>query len=114
MTKDDVKAIRAEADKVFANVHEAIKTLTAEKPFIVFDRNKDQEELEDEIYDLPYGYTVNKYGDYLQGAIQQVHGNEVVLFLTGDDFGQEYHISLGDVPFSCQIDLLEILENETL
>ena len=113
MNKAEIKSLRDRADKVFAEVHDAIISLTAKKPFELFDRNKSREDIEDEIYDYPHGYSVGKYGDYMQGAIQKIEGNQVSLYLTGEDnWGEEYWVGLDSIPFACLIDVLEIIENE--
>ena len=106
MNKAEIKTMQALANQAIANVFNAIKTLTAEKPLIVFNR---EEADVDSVLDLPYGFNVDKYGYYEQGAIYKVEGDAVELFLTGDNWGQIYHTELCWIPYDQQVDLLDYL-----
>jgi hypothetical protein len=109
MNKEQIKQLVTEANKVFANVAHAIRILTAGNPLVLFTK-EDVEKDDNLIYEMPSGYYVNKYEDYLQGAIRKVEDNDVTLFLMGEDFGDEITVSIDDLPFGSQIDLLERLE----
>lgn len=108
MDKKQIKQLVTEANKAIANVAHAIRTLTADKPLILFDKDNADAEADD-IYDLPIGYTVNKYEDYLQGAVWKVEGDEVVLFLTGESWGELYYQNVNDLPFESQTELLDLI-----
>lgn len=108
MNKEQIKSLVTEANKAIANVAHAIRTLTADKPLILFDKDNADAEADD-IYDLPIGYTVNKYEDYLQGAVWKVEGDEVVLFLTGESWGELYYQNVNDLPFESQTELLDLI-----
>jgi len=103
MNKEQIKSLQTEANKVIHEVYEAIKTLTAGNPLVLFERqNADA----DEILDFPYGYNVGKYEEYQQGAIREVNDEDVELFLTGDSWGETFHTELCQIPFDQQVDLL--------
>ena len=112
MNKEQIKELVERANESITNVAQAIRTLTTDKPLILFDKDKiDTEEgiSSDEVYDFPYGYFVGKYESYLSGVVQKVEGNEVTLFLTGEEFGGVYEITLDQLPFESLVDLLHIL-----
>jgi hypothetical protein len=112
MTKDELKALAKQGWDNVRAVAKAIKELTENNPLVVFDREKLNQEgglSTDELYDLPIGYTVDKYETYLQGAIMFVQGNQVKLHLTGEDFGQEIWVELDELPFESQLQLLTLL-----
>lgn len=109
MNKKQIKQLVTEANKVFANVAHAVKTLTEKNPLVLFTKEQAEED-QDSVFDMPYGYYVNKYEYYLQGAVQKVEGNDVTLFLTGEDWGDTISVCVDDLPFSSQIELLERLE----
>jgi hypothetical protein len=108
MDKEQIKSLMDEAWKTIANVQHTVRTLTAENPLILFDKDKADAETDD-LYDLPYGYYVDKYENYNQGAIQRVCGDEVTIFLTGERFGETWELSLTELPIESQIDLLTYL-----
>lgn len=110
MTKDELKTLEDVAWNSIANVQKAIRTLTAENPLVLFDKDNADGEA-DELYDLPFGYYVGKYDSYNQGAIQRVCGDEVTIFFTGEQFGDTHELSLSDLPIESQIDLLGYLAN---
>ena len=105
MNVKDLKFLHEEANRVYNEVEAAIKNLTKDNPLVLF-TPESAEENQDDIYEYPYGYTVSKHGYYLQGAIQKVSGDEVTLFLTGEDWGEEYTQTVSELPYSSQIDLL--------
>lgn len=108
MNKEQIELLAAEANESIANVAHALRTLTADKPLILFDKDNVEGD-EDEIYDLPIGYNVGKYDSYSQGAVWKVEGDDVTLFLTGEEFGELWHQKVDDLPFSSQVDLLSYL-----
>ena len=115
MTKKQITKLVEQANNAIVNVPHALRTLTADKPLILFDKDKiDTKEgvSSDEIYDFPIGYYVGKHGDYLQGVVMKVEGDNVTLFLTGEEFGDIWHQYLSDLPFETLVDLLEILMEE--
>jgi hypothetical protein len=109
MNKEEIKQLVTEANKVFANVAKAIRILTAGNPLVLFTREEVDKD-DNLIYEMPSEYYVNKYEDYLQGAVRKVEDNDVTLFLMGEDFGDEITLCIDDLPFGSQIDLLERLE----
>jgi hypothetical protein len=109
MRKEQIELLETVANEVIANVHKAIKTLTADNPLILFDKDKVEGD-EDEIYDLPIGYNVDKYGSYQQGAIYKVQGDDVELYLTGEEAGQIFHTELTSISFDNQVQLLSYLK----
>ncbi len=114
MNKEKLKLLQQQGWDTIRDTSDAIRTLTEENPIIIFEKDKiDTEEgiSEDEIYSLPYGYNVDKYSTYQQGAIMEVHGSDVKLFLTGEEFGQVIESELEYIPFECQLFLLSYLEN---
>jgi hypothetical protein len=106
MNKEVLITMRSIGNDIVHNVYNAIKDLTAENPLIVF--NKEEADV-DNVLDLPYSFNVDKYGTYEQGAIYKVEGENVELFLTGDNWGQIYHTELCWIPFEQQLDLLNYL-----
>jgi hypothetical protein len=108
MNKKQIELLQTEANTVIANVHRAVKTLTAENPLILFDKDKVEGD-EDFIYDLPIGYNVDKYSTYQQGAVCKVQGDDVELYLTGDEAGQTFDIQLNQLPFESLVELLSYL-----
>lgn len=108
MNKEEILNVQAEANKAIAYVYHTLKTETEKKPLILFDKDTVAGD-DDELYDLPIGYHVNKYGDYLQGAIWKVEGDDVTLFFTGEEFGELFHVELSSISFDNQSDLLTYL-----
>jgi hypothetical protein len=109
----NIKELIEKANEVETQVRETLIRLTEKSPLILFDKDKiDTEEgiSNDEVYDFPYGYFVGKHEDHLSGVVQKVEGNEVSLFLTGEEFGSIYEITLDQLPFGSQIELLTYLE----
>lgn len=91
MTKAELESLTKQGWDSIRSVAKAIRELTAENPLVLFDKDKLNKEgglNSDELYDLPYGYNVDKYSTYQQGAVMEVQGGDVKLFLTGDEFGQ--------------------------
>lgn len=108
MTKDDLEKLQEAANDILNGVEAAIRELTTGNPLVLF-TGESAEENQDNIYDYPYGYTVSRHGYYLQGAVQKVCGNDVTLFLTGEDWGEEYIVGVSELPVGSQIDLLTYL-----
>ena len=52
---------------------------------------------------------VNKYNDYIQGAIWKVSGKDVTLFFTGDEYGQLWETNIDEISFDNQVELLAII-----
>jgi hypothetical protein len=111
MKKAELKQLATDADDIIGKVMEAVRNLTAENPLILFDREKADV---DEIHNYPSGFNVDKYGTYEQGAIMKVEGNAVTLFLTGDNWGQEYHTELQWISFDSVVQLLTYLEERSV
>ena len=115
MNKSKLKTIVRQGWDGIRAVSDAIKELTAEKPLVLFTKeqvlNKEGDVTEEsiEIYDLPYGYYVDKYSTYIQGAVMNVQGHDIQMFATGDEFGTIYEIELSYVPFECQLPILQML-----
>jgi hypothetical protein len=109
MKKEQIKTLQEQGWDSIRNVAKAIRELTAENPLILFTKEQAEKE-EVEIYDLPYGYNVDKYSTYQQGAVMEVSGSNVKLFLTGDEFGQVWDSELEYIPFECQLQILSYLE----
>lgn len=117
--KEELELLQQIGWDAIRNVAAAIEKLTADKPLILFTKeqilNEEGDVTEDhiELYDLPYGYNVDKYSTYQQGAIMEVQGTNIKLFLTGDEFGQIMDSELGYIPFECQLQLLShLMERE--
>lgn len=110
--KEELELLQQIGWDAIRNVAAAIEKLTADKPLVLFTKEQVEKE-EVEIYDLPYGYNVDKYSTYQQGAIMEVQGTNIKLFLTGDEFGQIMDSELGYIPFECQLQLLShLMERE--
>jgi len=110
MTKKDLEFLQSEANKALTNVEDVIKRLTKDNPLILFTiEDSEADNFCDDVHDYPYGYMVSKHGHYLQGAIQKIEGNDVKLFLTGEDFGELYDIGLSELPFESLISVLTYL-----
>jgi len=109
MKKEELKTLQTQGWDSIRSVAAAIRKLTAENPLVLFTKEQAKNE-EVEIYDLPYGYNVDKYSTYQQGAIMEVQGTNVKLFLTGDEFGQVFDSELEYIPFECQLQILSYLE----
>ena len=108
MTKEVLETMKEIANDVSRNIQKAISELTRENPLVLFTDDQANAEADD-IYEFPYAYYVDKYSGYNQGAIQNVSGNDVTIFLTGDEFGNKIELDLSEVPFSSQVDLLNYL-----
>ena len=109
MNKEALKSLQKQGWDSIRSVAAAIRELTAEKPLVLFTKEQAENE-EVEIYDLPYGHNVDKYSTYQQGAVMEVNGSDVKLFLTGDEFGQIWDSELEYIPFECQLQILSYLE----
>jgi hypothetical protein len=111
MDKNELIALKDTANKVCFDLENTIKDLTKKNPLTLFTKeDSEKDEFQDKVYDdYPYGYTVSKHGYYLQGAVQKVEGNDVTLFLTGEDWGEEYEVGLSELPFGSQVEILAIL-----
>jgi len=109
----ELEALQKEANDILQKVVDAIVAVTSKKTIVLFDREKvdEDDELRDGIYDYPWGFTVSKHGYYLQGNVQKVEGNMATLFLTGEDWGDEYVCNIEHLPVDSQIDLLSYLED---
>lgn len=104
MTKhEQICTAIAEASRAMAKIPELIKELTKDKPFELFDKDNPDE---DEILELPIGYMVDKYEGYNQGAIWKVQGEDVTLFLTGENYGELWETELNQISFDNQVELL--------
>lgn len=112
MDNSKLKTIVQQGWDTIRAVSDAIKELTAEKPLVLFEKDKMNKEggiHTDEVYDLPYGYYVDKYSDYIQGAVMNVKGDDIQMFATGDEFGTVYDIELSYIPFESQLQILQML-----
>lgn len=107
MKKSECKYLQVQAFTMLEAVAVAIKGLTQEKPLVLFDPKTVDD---DELREFPSGYEVGRHGDYLEGHVQSVCGDDVTLFLTGDDYGDTIEIQLNQLPFGSQIDLLSYIE----
>jgi hypothetical protein len=108
MDNEQIKSLMDEAWKTIANVQHAVRTLTAENPLILF--NKDTIESDDDtLYELPFGYYVGKYEYYNEGTIWKVHGDNVTIMLRGEEFGDLWELTLDQLPFESVVSLLEFL-----
>lgn len=107
MNKLEIKQLQEHGWNSIRSVVKAIKELTAEKPLILFEKDKPNI---DEIYDLPFGYCVDELPISQQGAVMEVCGSEVKLFLTGEDFGEVLKAEIEYVPYECQLQILAYLE----
>lgn len=109
MTNEQIESLRDDAWSIVRKATDAIKTLTAENPLILFDKDS-IDPCENELYDLPYGYYVGKYDSYNEGTIWKVHGNDVTLFLRSEGmFGDEWELTLEQLPFESLVLLLDSL-----
>jgi hypothetical protein len=109
MKKVEIETLQEQGWNSIRSVAAAIRELTAENPLVLFTKEQAEKE-EVEIYDFPYGYNVDKYSTYQQGAVMEVQGDDVKLFLTGDEFGQVWDSELEYIPFECQLQILSYLE----
>jgi hypothetical protein len=109
MTKENLETLKTQGWDTIRAVSDAIRTLTAENPLILFDKDN-VDSCGDELYDLPYGYYVGKYDSYNEGTIWKVQGNDVTLFLRCEGmFGEEWEQTLEEVPFESLVSLLDYL-----
>lgn len=112
MTKDELKTLVEQGWSNVRAVVEAIKTLTAEKPFVLFDFEKidtDEGISQDEMYDLPFAYYVDKHFFYCEGRIQRIEGNDVTMIFTGEEYGEEHQLELQQVPYESLLEVLSML-----
>ena len=107
MKKEECNRLQVRAYTMLEAVAYAIKGLTEEKPLILFDPKKITD---DELHEFPSGYEVGRHNDYLEGHVMEVCGEQVTLFLTGDDYGKTIEIQLNQLPFGSQIDILSYIE----
>lgn len=107
----DIKELVALRDSIGENIRkvmEVVKTMTTEKPLILYDKDK-LDGTDDKFYELPFAYYVDKHSFYCEGRIVEVHGNDVLMLFTGEEFGDEHHLDLDAIPFESLIDLLDYL-----
>ncbi len=112
MTKDDLEKLVELCNDCMNGVTDAIKTLTAEKPLILFEKDKlntDEGIASDEVYDFPFVDLIGRHDDHFSGVIMSVQGEDIKVFLTADEYGQVWDANLDDVSFSAQVDLLQYL-----
>lgn len=110
MEKKDLSFLQETANKVYDEVTKVIKDLTRKNSLQLFTQEETEaQDFCDKVYEYPYGYFVSKHGFYIQGAVQKIEGDDVTLFLTGEDWGEEHTVSVGELPFESQISLLTYL-----
>ncbi len=107
MDKKQIEELVKQAKESIVVVEHAIKTLTADNPLILFDKESVNEE--EDIDCLPFGFSVTQHDFYVEGVVWKIHGNEIVLFLRGEDWGELYHQEVSDLPFESQVDLLNLI-----
>ena len=107
----ELEALQKEANDILQKVVDAIVEVTSKKTIVLFDRSIADTDESDTIMDYPWGFTVSKHGYYLQGNVQRIEGNMATLFLTGEDWGEEYAMNIEHLPIDSQIDLLSYLED---
>jgi len=107
----ELEALQKEANDILQKVVDAIVAVTSKKTIVLFDRSIADTDESDTIMDYPWGFTVSKHGYYLQGNVQRIEGNMATLFLTGEDWGEEYAMNIEHLPVDSQIDLLSYLED---
>ena len=117
--KEELQKLEETGWDAIREVANVIEKMTKNNPLVLFKKeqvlNEEGDVTDDhiDIYDLPYGYNVDKYSTYQQGAIMEVQGTNIKLFLTGDEFGQIMDSELGYIPFECQLQLLShLMERE--
>jgi len=111
MNEEELTQLQTEANAILQKVVDAILEVTSKKTLILFDRSIADTDESDTIMDYPWGFTVSKHGYYLQGNVQRIEGNMATLFLTGEDWGEEYAMNIEHLPIDSQIDLLSYLLN---
>jgi len=111
MDVKDLKFLQDEANRLYSEVEATIINLTKDNPLQLFTQeDTEKDDFQDKVYEYPYGYFVSKHGFYIQGAVQKVSGSfDVTLFLTGEDWGEEHTVSVSELPFESQINLLTYL-----
>jgi hypothetical protein len=119
MDKGRVNALRKFLNNSIKMSRSALIEMTSVVPLITFDKefasvsdeSEEWDELQDEIYDMPIGYSIGKYNEYFQGAVLKVHGKDVTIFLTGEEWGELRHIEVDDLPIESVSALLEMIED---
>lgn len=106
--KTELQELQNQANEIIEKILETIRTATAEKPLTLF--SEDDENIEDEIYEFPYGFFVSKHSYYVQGQVMTVKGDDVTLFLTGEDWGEHHEMGLNELPIESLIGLLEFID----
>lgn len=111
MTKDELNTLLTEGRESITKVYQTIVELTKENPLILFDKDKidEDDEIQDSIYELPYSYYVGKYQYYLPGVVWRIEGENVTLFMTGEEWGETWEQELHFVPIESRLDVLEHL-----
>jgi len=102
-----IKALKKLAEETQSNVLFAIKSLTEENSLIFFTSENVNEET---VNCFPVGYFVGKYESYNEGVVQEVKGNDVMLFQTGESFGETFTLELNQLPYDSLIQILGCLE----
>ena len=111
MWKEACSKIEVSAYSIMEQVFKFIKGHTEELPLILYDKDKLKDgEADDEFYDLPYAYFVDKYESYNEGKIVEIQGENVLLVFSGDEFPNTHELELSEVPFVTQVELLSYLE----
>jgi|JFJP01.1.fsa_nt_gi hypothetical protein len=106
MTKKECAELSEKATEISEGVQRAIKEVTKDKPLVFFGDEPEQEDLDE----APFGYAVSRHGNFLDGNVQRVCGDDVTLFLRGDDWGDTVEQNLSDLPFEALIMILDKLE----
>jgi len=109
MWKEACSKIEVSAYAIMEQVFKFIKGHTEEEPLILYDKeNPDSDD--DKFNELPFAYYVGKYDSYNEGKIVEVQGENVIMVLTGEQFGETWELELNQLPFESLVGLLSYLE----
>jgi len=109
MWKQACSKLQAMAYAIINEVTNFVKGHTEEEPLILYDKeNPDSDD--DKFNELPFAYYVGKYDSYNEGKIVEIQGENVIMVLTGEQFGETWELELNQLPFESLVELLSYLE----
>jgi len=112
MWKEACSKLQAMAYAIMHDVIGFVKGHTEEEPLILYDKENLLviDEIGDDFYELPFAYYVGKHGDYNEGRIVEVQGENVIMVLSGDEFPKTWELELSQLPFESLVELMSYLE----
>lgn len=101
-------------DKDLQEMYDFIKNVKSFTVFTDEEVEANQEEGDGTLaYEGPQGFYIDKWSNYIEGAIQSVEDGAITLFLLGEEFGEKKTIAKEDVFYHIQaesaIELIKLI-----